>query len=48
MDRKEQKEFLKKIYPDYDARRHDAFVYRYEKEIEKTRIQEYMKNRNIK
>ena len=30
--RQKQKEFLKKYYFDYDPKRHDAFVIRYQKE----------------
>jgi len=47
MTRKEQKEFLKSIYPDYDPKNHDAFVYRYQKEEDKNAEKRYMINRGI-
>ena len=46
-ERREQKEFLKNLYPDYDAKRHDAFVARYNNQAEAERVNEYMKNRGI-
>jgi hypothetical protein len=46
-EREKQKELLKKLYPDYDARRHDAFWYRYQKEQEDKALQKYLKNRGL-
>ena len=46
-ERRKQKEYLKTIYSDYDAKRHDVFVERHNKEMDNNRIQEYMKNRGI-
>jgi len=46
-ERRKQKEILKKTYSDYDAKRHDVFVERYNKEMDNNRTQEYMKNRGI-
>ena len=46
-ERKKQKEYLKSIYADYDPKRHDAFVMRYNEETEKRNLETYMKNRNI-
>ena len=46
-ERRKQKQILAEIYPDYDAKRHDIFVERFNKEVDKARIQEYMKNRQI-
>jgi hypothetical protein len=47
-ERKEQKEFLKTIFPDYYAPRHDVFVARYNKILDKQSIDAYMKHRGIK
>ncbi len=41
------KEILKRIYRDYDPKYHDAFVLRYNKELEKKALAEYEKNRKI-
>jgi hypothetical protein len=46
-ERKAQKEYLKSLYHDYDPKRHDAFVMRFNQETDKRNLQEYMKNRNI-
>lgn len=46
-ERREQKELLKSIYADYDPKRHDVFVGRYNQEIDKRNLANYMKNRNI-
>ena len=42
-----QKEILKAIYPDYDAKHHDVFVVRYQKEQDKKALEEYMRARGI-
>lgn len=47
-ERKEQKEFLKILFPDYYAPRHDVFVARYNEISEKRALDAYMKNRGIK
>ena len=46
-ERRVQKEFLKKLYIDYDPRRHDAFVRIYNNAEENKRLKEYQKNRGI-
>lgn len=46
-ERKKQREILKRIYPDYYAPRHDAFVLRFNDKIEAEKLQEYMKNRGL-
>jgi hypothetical protein len=46
-ERRKQKEYLKTIYSDYDAKRHDVFVKRYNIETDNKMIQQYMKNRGI-
>jgi len=46
-ERAKQKEILRTIYPDYDPKRHDAFVHRYSLEQDKKALQEYMKERGI-
>jgi len=48
MTRKEQKEFLKKYYSDYNPKLHDAFVMRYIAEQDKSASERYMRNRDIK
>lgn len=45
--RRQQKEMLKGLYPDYNVIHHDIFVDRYNKESEKKNLQEYMKNRGL-
>jgi len=44
-ERREQKEMLRHIYQDYDARRHDAFVFRYNQEMEAQLQESYWMNR---
>jgi hypothetical protein len=46
-ERKEQKEVLKNLYPDYIPTRHDAFVMRYNTEKEKEALKDYMVDRGI-
>lgn len=46
-DHQKEKEFLRGYYADYDAKRHDVFKYRYLKEQEAIKMQEYLKNRGI-
>ena len=46
--RGKQKEILKLMYPDYDPKRHDSFVERYNKEVERKRVDRYMDARKIK
>lgn len=45
--RRVQKEFLKSIYPDYTAQRHDAFVIRYNIDTDKAKTAQYMQNRGV-
>lgn len=45
--RQKQKEFLRTQYKDYDAKHHDVFVMKYNKEVDKSALQTYMKNRGI-
>lgn len=47
-ERGKQKELFRGLYPDYDPKRHDAFVVRYNQEEDKKNTLEYMKNRGIK
>ena len=47
-ERGKQKELFRALYPDYDPKRHDAFVVRYNQEEDKKNTLEYMKNRGIK
>jgi len=46
--RRQQKKILKKIFDDYDPRRHDAFVARYKKEQEKKDLEAFLKSRGLK
>lgn len=46
-ERRIQKEQLRGLYTDYDAKLHDAFVYRFNADLDKSRISEYQKNRGI-
>jgi len=46
--RREQKEFLRKYYQDYDPVHHDAFVIRFNREMEAQAEMRYMENRGIK
>lgn len=45
--RAEQRSELEAQYPDYSPARHDAFVIRYNKEVEKRKQDSYRKNRGI-
>lgn len=45
--RKEQKEILKELYADYNPIRHDVFVDRYNSEVDKKSLNDYMINRGI-
>ena len=45
--RREQKTILKSIYADYDAKKHDVFVIKYNKDADKHNTIEYMNNRGI-
>ena len=45
--RREQKPILKALNPDYDPKRHDVYVIRYNQEQEKAAFNQYCKNRNI-
>ena len=47
MDKKEQKKFLKELYDDYDPKYHDAFVIRYNKDMDKKQTKRYMEYRGI-
>ena len=47
-ERQEQRFILEKIYPDYDPRHHDVFVYRFNSEQDKFNLDQYMINRGIK
>lgn len=44
-ERRRQKALLRLHFPDYDARRHDAFVIRYQKEQVQKALNLYWKNR---
>lgn len=46
-ERRKQKEFLRQKYPDYDPKRHDVFVMRYNEEEQKKAEEQYRKNRGI-
>lgn len=46
-ERRKQKDLLRGLYPDYDPRRHDAFVIRYNKQREKEALERYEKTRGI-
>ncbi len=45
--RKQQKEKLRLLYDDYDPKRHDAFVIRYNQDIDKEALKQYSLNRGI-
>jgi hypothetical protein len=47
MDRIERKKFLKTVFPNYDARYHDAFEIAYTHYLDDCKLWEYNKNRNI-
>ena len=47
MTRAEQKVFLRTIYPDYDPKRHDAFVQRYQQEQDAVALHAYEQERGI-
>lgn len=42
-----QREILASLYADYDAKRHDAFVHRYNQDAEDAALVQYWKNRGI-
>jgi hypothetical protein len=44
---KQDKETLRALCPDYDVRRHDAFVYRYIKEQEQAALMAWCKARGL-
>lgn len=46
-ERRKQREILKSLYPDYDAKRHDVFVIRYNKEQDAKALNEYMVRRGV-
>lgn len=46
-EKADQKEILRRKYPDYNASRHDAFVIRYNKDLDKARLAGYEKARGI-
>lgn len=46
-EREKQKVILRALYSDYDARRHDIFVIRYQKEQDNKALQEYLKAREL-
>lgn len=47
-ERRAQKEILSVSYPDYDPKRHDAFVMRYNTDVGKIALNNYMQNRGLK
>ena len=46
-ERRKQREILKPLYPDYDAKRHDVFVIRYNKEMEDKALKDFMVRRGV-
>lgn len=46
--RQDEKAFLRAYYAEYDARRHDAYVLRYQSEQERARLAAYERERGIK
>lgn len=46
-ERRQQKIQLKAMYLDYSPVMHDAFVDRFNRDLDKARIEEYQKNRGI-
>jgi len=46
-ERREQKEILRGLYSDYNPVYHDAFVDRYNKDLDATALRTYMINRGI-
>jgi hypothetical protein len=46
-ERTKQKIFLREIFSDYNAKRHEAFVYQYNQMLDKQRTVQYMKSRGI-
>ena len=47
-ERRQQRDILKALYADYDAKRHDVFVIRYNREQEERALQNFMRRRGIK
>jgi hypothetical protein len=47
-EKADQKEILKRNYSDYDPKRHDAYVIRYNADLDKKRLADYEKNRGIR
>lgn len=45
--RREQKDFLRKYYTDYDPVHHDAFVMRFNREMQEQAEKRYRENRGI-
>jgi len=46
-ERRMQKKLLRRLYSDYDPKRHDAFVIRYNADREREAILAYMRARGI-
>ena len=46
--RKLQRKILKAKYPDYDARKHDAFVIKYNQELEARALKAFHEYRGIR
>ena len=46
-ERAKQKQFLARYFADYDARRHDAFVARFNAEQERIALENYQVRRGI-
>jgi hypothetical protein len=46
-ERREQKEVLRSLYPDYNPKYHDMFVIRFNKEQDKNNLHNYMVNRQL-
>ena len=42
-----QRQILQEKYLDYEAKKHDIFVTKYNKEIKKENLNNYMKNRGL-
>jgi hypothetical protein len=46
--RRLQKEILRGIFADYDPKRHDAFVVRYNRKQEEKDVEKYLESRGVK
>lgn len=46
-ERRQQRDILKELYPDYNPVRHDVYVIRYNKEQDAAALKEYMIRRGV-